>query len=417
MPLDRGEPTLPGVLAENGYATRAIGKVHLTPFEAEASAKMEESNSMWESGAMRGWNGPYYGFQRVELVVNHGEYTTKHGHYAEWVRSKCPDIEKKLGKENATAPGTGMPYSWNSGLPVELHNSTFVAERSIEFIRQIGNKPFFLFASFPDPHEPFTPPAPYSTMFDGADLPAPCRREGENNERPEPYRRRENVDNWNNCHRLKDEQIGEAVAHTYGMVSLADHCIGRVMDCVKECGLWDDTVVVFTSDHGQLLRDHNILLKSPVLHLHELSRVSCIMRAPGVRSPGATVPWVSSNTDIMPTLLDLVGVEAPEGLQGRSLVPTLHDPSRGIHDGVLSMGARGARSKAAVLTLHTDRYRLSYYPALDDGELVDFANDPAGQTNLFHRREMCGVREELLRKLLRRSHEMAVPHPPRICPY
>lgn len=401
VPLPHTEQTLPQILQGLGYDTAAFGKLHFTPTLAHPGRGTPESKEAWVNGAMDGWHGPYYGFDHVKLTLGHGEMALKVGHYANDVRARFGDLTAHL-----TAPGkaTAIRDSFPSSLPSGAHHSTWVADQTIEYLREERrqDRPFFAFCSFPDPHHPFTPPQPYASMFDGAQLPGPYR--GDVAGKPEHYRMSVGVEgNGTRLQAEHDDELRAAMAHTYGMVTLIDHNVGRVLTTLRDVGLDDDTIVVFTSDHGELLGDHWLLRKGP-FPCRSLLRVSCLIRVPGTVQPGTVLPNPTSNTDLLPTLVDLAGGIVPGDVQGRSLVSALQGEQPGPET-ALSMGWSMAWSQPDEsyrhLSLFTQRWRLTWFPRIADGELYDLDADPYELVNLYHDPGYAKVRDELQFELLR----------------
>lgn len=399
--LPKTEITLPQVLAENGYHTGSVGKIHLTTMRAAAELGHEESEAAWKSGAMDDWTGPYYGFKDVQLSIGHGNRCFAHGaHYGKWVAENFPDVVNEVGEYSKLRTN----QFGRSVLPIEAHSSTWVANKSIDFIRSSADKPFFLYASFPDPHHPFTVPDPYYSMFEHADFPEPHKRDGENDSKPIHYRRGMNEILYpkdGGAHRPREftEQDWRAVyAATYGMIALIDHSIGRVMECLREQGLEDNTTIVLTSDHGDLMGDHHFLYKGPY-PCRSLLNIPFIVADPG-RAPRET-DAVMSNVDAMPTMLDLLGVDIPSCVQGRSFKDVI-EGGQGDPDHVaLCSGWSKESSLYYHLSIYGDKYRITYYPNMDDGELYDLERDPHELNNLYHDPKHSEVRDALLLRLLR----------------
>ncbi|HEO70814.1 MAG TPA: hypothetical protein ENN80_06075, partial [Candidatus Hydrogenedentes bacterium] len=266
IPLDAREATLAQALACAGYATFAAGKLHLTPYQSEAARGYGESFGAWDAGAFDGWDGPYYGFEAVRLVLGHGEGAVNptRGHYGRWLAERHPEVFDCIGPEGAPEPK--FPGVYRSQLPPEVHWSTYVADRVIARLEQIDRaRPFFVFAGFSDPHHPFVAPETYAARLEDADFPAPHADPEEHAGRPELYRRlfTENVfaKDGGASPVPEGEHFRCIVQHTYAMVALIDACVGRILDALDRLGLADDTVVCFTSDHGDLLGDHGLLYK------------------------------------------------------------------------------------------------------------------------------------------------------------
>jgi len=395
--LPSTELTMPDLFRRAGYRTASIGKLHFQtyrPYEGDTSM---ESFERWDSGEFDDWHGPYYGFEEVQLTLGHGESTS--GHYGLWRRRNFPDL--KIGHENAQSPEKYMRFlSFKSNLPLEAHHGTWVAERAIEFLDDPGARPFFLAVSFPDPHHPFTPPAPYSTMFDGVEFPAPHAVEGENSAKPLPYREAMTGNPFPRdggvraFPELKGPALHQVISHTYGMVALIDDCVGRVLAKLDEKGLRDDTVIVFSSDHGDFLGDHHFLYKGQ-LPCRSLLHIPLIIAGTG-RKPG-TVSAVCSNVDVMPTLLSSCGIEVPDVVQG-AVLPGVGEAAR--RDYAFEAGWSKMSPAYHHFTIYEEAWRLSVFPYLADGEMYDLAADPCEYRNLFHDAAFRRTRDALTEELL-----------------
>lgn len=412
VPLPASERTLPQILQGLGYDTASFGKLHFTPSLAFPGPGLPESKAAWADGAMDDWHGPYYGFDHVELILGHGEGTLGVGHYANDIRRRFGDLTGQLGQAQR---GEAIRDSFPSALPLEAHHSTWVADKAIGYLREARreDRPFFLFCSFPDPHHPFTPPQPYASMFDGADLPGPHR--GDLTAKPEHYRIEAKRDgNGQRIGPEHDDDLRAATARTYGMVSLIDDSVGRVLATLSEKGFDDNTIVVFTSDHGELLGDHGLLRKGP-FPCRSLLRVSCVVRAPGVSPAGTVVSSPTSNTDLLPTLVGLAGGQVPGMVLGRSLEAALR--GKAGPESALSMGWSAPDNGCRHQSLFTRRWRLSWFPGLDDGELYDLDADPHELVNLYHDPGYRHVRDELRLELHRQYARTDEPTPTPISPY
>jgi choline-sulfatase len=187
------------------------------------------------------------------------------------------------------------------------------------------------------PHSEFVIPQPFDKMYAAKDMPLPKTFQpgaklpddfvaGDGNGEPENKRKkkREKADGPGSPARLfisDPEILREVTAHYYGAVSLVDKQMGRVLAALDELGLRDDTVVVFTADHGNMLGERNRMFKGVMYE--SSARVPFLLRAPGRVAGGKVNDAIIDNTAIMPTLLELAGLPAPAGVQGKSLVPLL----------------------------------------------------------------------------------------------
>ena len=389
--------TMPEVFRRQGYRTASFGKLHFQTFKSYPGDNSRESSKRWASGELDDWSGPYYGFERVALTVGHGEGTG--GAYGRWRARRFPDL--KLGRENARGtrnfPQLGC---YHSNLPVEAHHSTWVADQAVDFLDQAGDAPFYIHVSFPDPHHPYAAPTPYNTLFDDVAFPPPHALDGENDGKPEPYRRAMTGNPFptdggaRRFDELTPEAYQQILAQTYAMVALIDDCIGRVLARLETLGLAQDTIVVFSADHGDFLGDHHFIQKGQ-LPCRSLLHIPLIVADPE-RSPGV-VDAVGGNVDVMPTVLAACGVEIPAAVQGR-LLP--QPGQRPLRDYAFEAGWSKASPEYHHYTLYKQDWRISVFPNLRDGELYDLRQDPFEQRNLFHDPAHLARRQELLEELL-----------------
>ena len=403
-PLPEDEITLPAVLGEAGYATCATGKVHLRPHEVS----LEDHTWIQEYEG----DGPYYGFQQVHLSDDY-----KLGGYLRWIDEQHPEWSDEARDIEDGRSRSGSTEAWHSRLPAELHQSSWIADRAIEFIGEADEQPFFLWCSFVDPHHPFSPPAPYSEMYERAAIPVP-----------------EMVDlsafgpHWAARQQASagrsSEEWREIIALYLGMISLIDDCVGRVLATLEEQGLAENTVVGFVNDHGELLGDHGLLLKGPFL-LESMIRQVQLWRGPGVRV-GATDDGLAESVDIAPTVLDLAGVAAPEGMQGESLARRLAGEAPGKEAALVQFspwtaydGGRfpGGPERMHLNALVTDEHKLVHYAAQPFGELFDLREDPGELRNLYDDPGRRALRGELTEQLLDCLGETVDPLPPRTARY
>ncbi|MBN1460375.1 MAG: sulfatase-like hydrolase/transferase, partial [Armatimonadetes bacterium] len=257
VPLDRSIPTMTEALRQAGYATYGVGKVHLTPFEAPNGFDPEEldpkhwpeCHQLWEAGRAKALPRPYYGLEHVEFAGGHGN--SAWGDYVTWLNEVHSDGARLLSREAGRATESGAEQSWVSAVPEELHCSTWVADRTISFLERQARQeqPFFLWCSFPDPHHPYCPPEPWASMYERAKMPKPTRREGELADLPPHYARAFDegipLSGRRAATKMGDEQLREITALTYGMVSLVDKNVGRVLEALSRTGPRDNTVIVF----------------------------------------------------------------------------------------------------------------------------------------------------------------------------
>ena len=204
------------------------------------------------------------------------------------------------------------------------------------------------------------------------------------------------------------EQFRESAAKEYGMISLIDAGVGRILDRLDALGLRDDTVVVFTSDHGDMFGDHGILLKA-AMHYEGCVRVPLLIDVPGA-SAGVSTAQVGS-VDFAQTVLDLAGMPEYAGMQGHTLVPILDDASVTVRpEGMLveedepfDMARVGEPLR--MRSVITSAARLTLFQGAEHGELFDLQADPGEMNNLFAKAEGRDLKFHLMERLARLQAE------------
>ena len=411
-------PLISHDLKEAGYTTHGVGKFHFQPILAGPAHRMPDSNAFWELPESKEWNGPFFGFETVDILIGESVSATKGGHYASWLKKTAPEAIELFLPENALEPGPAdCDEIWKSAVPEELHYNSWIADRACDFISGVDvSNPFFLFVSFPDPHHPFAPPAPWCDMYDPADMPTPDVLENELELMPsyisesdsqsggksyvdflrEPGPPREQGF-MQTTHDLSDASLKLAMAHTYGMVSMIDDRVGQILAALDARGLTEDTLVIFTSDHGELLGDHSLIRKGPVPY-RQLLNVPLIVAGPNVE-PGTRVQ-LTSHLGLKATLLAHLGVEGDFG-DGTPFANILSDSHAKTQDHLLAEYHARTRPETYNQSLIAKDWRLTLYannPAW--GELFDLKTDPGEHRNLYYNSDYASVREKLTGKLL-----------------
>ena len=359
-----------------------------------------ESGELWEQreGPVE-WFGPYWGFEHVELTLGH---TAAEAHYGEWFYKNGGTSEMRQRRRV-----TGDPKSYVMDMPPELHDSSFVADRSRAFINRsvADDRPFFLVASFPDPHAPFNPPAATAEAYPHENVVMPTGSSEDLQCRPEHYmayfrgawRRSGNVPP-KTPEGVPEEYTRERIAHTYAMVDLIDRNVGKILESLKDNGLEEDTIVVFTSDHGELLGDHGLWAKGP-FYYEGLLNTPLIITNPGTITPGVS-ETLFSDIDIAPTLCELAGIPVMPFMNGLTQVRHIHDRETDVRDCCLVEYRNGYgeadRSSKALVT--SDRKYIRYQDG--EEELNDLRADPDEFTNVVDKPEYSGEKEALEKQLL-----------------
>ena len=207
-----------------------------------------------------------------------------------------------------------------------------------------------------------------------------------------------------------DAQLRELIANYYGMISLVDHSVGRVLAALQDEGLADNTVVVFTSDHGDWLGDHGLVLKGPMFY-EGLLRVGLIVKGPGV--PAAkVVPHPVSTIDLAATFGDYAGTPVEAATHSLSLRPLIEGDT--ARDHALSEWRLGPARCGVALDLRAVRTRhakLTLELGTGTGEMYDLRNDPHECENRFDDPAYRGLRDELTQRLMGRPDDVRDPLP------
>ena len=375
FPFNEGEVALPKLLRARGYTTGMVGKLHL-----QAEGDWFDSAEIQAGGD----SSSYLAFLRASGQLLKGNANT----------AAVPGSLVGAGKTPLRI-GTSV-------LPEDRYPEAWEADRAIEFLRaQKGrDKPWFLFVSMLKPHSEFVIPAPFDKMYAPKDMPLPRTfRPGmalpDNFAAGEPAadgksRRKKKIDGPGSPARLfiNDADIlREVIAHYYGAVSLVDKHMGRVLAAVNELGMREDTIVVFTADHGNMLGERNRMFKGVMYE--SSARVPLLVRAPGRIPAGRVSDAVLDNATLMPTLLDLAGLAVPAGVQGKSLAPLMRGAGPGPEAAYSYLSDKMVRQGDWKLIVPLARSR-SGRP-----ELYNVTRDPDEQTNLYGKPEAAGVQAKL----------------------
>ena len=420
LPLDSN--TFVDCLRRAGYTTGLIGKGHHQPFTdmsprlprgtwdtdpyaearivSEGISYREEHADAWEAGHQI--TTPYYGFSHAEPVSRHADGSG--GSHARWLRENMPGFERYIGEENQLPHDFVRPDAIRTALPEELYSTAWIRDRAIDFIAAHGDRdePFFLMVSFPDPHHPFTPPGKYWDMYDPGDMVMPASFEGMAGGTPlyEFFRaRRPEPGTFRGALEAVDElETREAMALTAGMVAMVDDAVGAVRATLDASGAADHTVQIFTSDHGDMMGDHGLMLKGP-LNLDGVVRVPFLWADPQ-RSSVPTSDALVSTIDIGASVLARAGVDGYNGIQGLDLGPTLESgagPRTTLlveHDAHVPIPLTGPWPPR-IRTLVTSEWKMSVYLDQEWGELFDRVDDPDEMTNLWDHPDVQSIRAEL----------------------
>lgn len=400
-------PTYAHVLRHNGYRTGGFGKFHVTPMnlpEPDLEYLGFDESVVTEDVKWGPW---------LEWIKN------EHPEYYEVALAKCWDpgqrpIDKETLEKFHTAKReilwpiiqkSDWTSMYTSPLPSDLHDTTFITDKGLDFIErhtdEHAGKPFFCHISYVDPHDPYDPPEPYDKMFDPEDMkdPVPARWIEDGNK---VFSDRSYIGFDKICDNVPVIKKLRAMFH--GELRFMDDQISRIVEYLKQKNLWDDTIVVFTTDHGDMMGDHQLIAK-------HTPQFDAGIRCPLIVAGGGIKEGVSeelvSTLDFFPTFCEFAHVDKEKlpPLEGISFADLCYGKVRENSWNEVNVSGIGVET---VIT--KDKWRLSRFLNYDEGQLFDLQNDPDEQNNLYNNPEFSKKRQELLEKLVKlaarpRNHE------------
>ncbi len=371
------------LLADDGYLCGLSGKLHL---------------STCHPSVVRG----------VERRINDGyaEFHWSHHPASNWTTSEYTQWLAEKGVEYDTPPFEGSTVV-EAGMPAEYHQTTWCADKAIAFIKANAgkNEPWLFSVNIFDPHHPFDAPVeylqPYLDRLD--EIPLPNYTPGELDSKPK-YQQIDHHGAYNDpgyyaFDTMSDRDKRLVIASYWAMCDLVDVQVGRMMQALEDSGQLEDTIVIFMSDHGEMLGDHGFYLKGPFFYEPAI-HVPLIISWQNHIKPGRRASALVELIDIAPTLLDAAGLPRYAGMQAKSLWSLLMGDASldHLHDDLYCEYYNAWSHKDAHATMvRTDRYKLVAYHGQHTGELYDLETDPqrdqqlVGQPGL-HRRQARPVR-------------------------
>ncbi len=296
--------------------------------------------------------------------------------------------------EKPDASGVTFGRSFAASLPIEQCKPKFLETNACDFLRRNTSNPFVLYINFLEPHMPFT--GPLNDLHDPneIDLPANFTDPLEDNE---PLKYREKRKSCQKKYGGDEKSMRELIARYYGLVSQVDRSVGEILDTLEDLGLADDTIVVYTSDHGDMMGSHGMVEKGVMYE--EAARVPWLMRIPQMGREQNMVRRPVSHIDLVPTLLEAMGKkEAAADLPGHSLIPSFKG-KKPLQDHVFIQWNASASDKVSIRTVVSpDGWKLCLTHN-DKSQLFDLNNDPFETTNLFDSGKHPDVIDRLTKKI------------------
>lgn len=363
-------PLITKLIEAAGYACGMIGKFHLQSSGHRTEPRLDDGFSFWRfSHAPR------------------DDWPTGHD-YAQWVRQRGGDLDALRADPDR--------------VPTELHQTTWATETALEFLeQQSAERPWLLNINIYDPHPPFIPPRSYAERYDPAKMPGPYFRESDLAQQAKLAA----IDFQDEVRSPQDHRAAEAQALYYAMIAQIDDQFARILQWLDDSGQRENTVIIFTSDHGETLGDHGLMYKGCRFY-EGLVRVPLIFNWPGMVAQNLRSDALVELLDMSATILDLAGVPVPEYFQGTSLMPILRGEAEAGHwrDSVRceyfdALDSHFTGGTGTFATMYRDRkYKLSLYHDHDLGELYDLEADPWEFEDLWDSPAHADVKNELIRR-------------------
>ncbi len=388
--MAENESTFADFFRSENYTTYAVGKTHLSETKNKSGFEHAQISGGQNSDALT----------PEVLGKDYKDWLKANGFWDQAVSAYADHGSDEYRNNFQALPTT---------LPAEAYIDCWAGDRAIEFIESHDqSRPFLLFAGFPNPHHPFDPPEPYASMYKPEDMPIPSTFGSDLTNKPPQqlrYKQKGRANIGSNYEHLSEDQLRQIIAYYYGSISLVDDQVGKILQALERTHCIDDTLIIFTSDHGELLGHHGLLLKStdayPILYDKSL-QVPLIFHHPQQAKKNHRESTPVELLDLFPTMANMAGLEPPPELQGLDLSPVLKgQPYTGRNTIYAESGA--------VKMLRGNEWKLIYYPGQSYGELYNLQDDPDESHNLFASSAHLPIRNQLIQSLLDRLITMEAP--------
>jgi len=388
-------------LADIGYDCGLAGKLHISAAFKGAEERVDD------------------GYRKFWYSHSPGQGIGKGNQYTDWLKTQGVHPKDIFQKHNKRENSYTV---YKPDVDVKYHQTTWCADRAIEFMNEKHKGPWLMSVNIYDPHPPFDGPAKYTKHYDPKKVPYPLWRESDVHvqNRLKDYFFQSKV-------RKPDEKTLQAKASYWGSIELIDEQVGRMIQALKDSGQYENTIVLFHADHGDMQGDHGLRQKGCRFY-EGLVRNPLIISWPGHFKRGLQSHALVELTDIAPTLADITGCQL-EWTHGKSLLPILTGKADPDHhrdfvrceylDSVnMYAPYEPEKHKPCFATMYRDaRYKLSVYHGHDYGELYDLENDPDEFDNLWENPDFQEIKNDLIKKSFDATMVVADPGPKQIGRY
>lgn len=396
-----------------GYRTALIGKAHFQPLrETETYKSLESYPILQDLSYWKSFHGPFYGFEHIELARNHTSESHVGQHYAIWMEENGCSNWRDYFLAPTGSLDKSVKHNWP--IPEKYHYNTWITERTNALLESYHEEDenFLLWASFFDPHPDYLVPEPWASMYDPNQLTLPQVDDGEHRNNPPHFQKTQEknpdfsylkesgmgIHGYHSHANFPEQEQRRNMATYYGMVSMMDHYIGKILDKLDQLGMTDQTIVVFTSDHGHFFGQHGLHAKGGFMY-EDLIRVPMIVRYPGYVPAGRRSQAIQSLVDYAPTFLSFIDADVPLSMSG-------------IDQSKVWLGKEDIARDHAICefrheptTIHQKtyvdkRYKITVYYNQTYGELFDLQEDPEEVNNVWDNPEYKDLKMELFMKYI-----------------
>jgi arylsulfatase A-like enzyme len=364
-------PVITKLIAESGYHCGMVGKFHLQSSGYRTEPRIDDGFDYWQFS-----HAP-----RDDWPEGH--------HYADWVRQQGGDLNAMRESAERVCP--------------EMHQTTWASDCAIEFIqnRVSDSSPWLLNLNVYDPHPPFIPPKTYADRFEPADMPGPHFRPSDLDQQAKLAE----LDFQDEIRTPEQHDAHRVQALYYAMIAQIDDQLARILNTLEATGQRENTIILFTSDHGEALGDHGLMYKGCRFY-EGLVRVPLIFSWPGQFQQGLKSDALVELLDMSSTLLDATGVNGHDQIQGKSLMPILRGEApandlrrfvRSEYFDALDPHFTGGSGTFGTM-FRTRQHKLCMYHDKQIGELYDLATDPWEFENLWDSSDHQHIKNQLIRE-------------------
>lgn len=357
IPLDDSIVTFAEMLKRRGYSTGYAGKWHL-----DGNGKPQWSPKR------------KFGFDDNRFMFNRGH----------WKKFEDTPTGPRVGARNKQ----GRPSYGLDGADKKTFSTDWLCDKAVDFIKQNKEQPFCYMLSLPDPHGPNTVRAPYDTMYANVKIPIP----------PTLKRNADQIPAWGKSAGVTAAQLRRLMGNYYGMVKCVDDNVGKVIDSLRVNKMLDRTIIVFTSDHGDLCGEHGRLNKG--VPYEGSARIPFLIYCPNKIPPGTVVNEALSNIDFLPTVMSLLNVPLKTKVDGRDATALFTGKRKPDWEDIAIIRSTGNPNRVGDtwLSAVSQRYKL-VYSTNEEPWLIDLQTDPNEVTNLYGKAELKETAKWMTEKL------------------